>query len=331
MKQMSYQELMEKYLKLQLENENLKLENQNLKKVIFGVKREYTTKPESIENGTQSSLFEEQENKEVLTDEDLVKQIKENVEEITVHKKKKTRKRKAGIKKSYINGIDVKVNYIKLAVDEKGNVIVGCPECGGELELVGKKLVRQEIEYIPAQINIVQYVEHRYKCRNCGQAGSEKDTSTFYKAEAPKALLPHSFISPTLATEIIYQKYYLGTPLYRQEKMWDDKGLVIPRNMMAHCVIKVNQYYLETLWQLMMKQLKEQCEVLQCDETTIQVNKEEGRNAHTNSYMWVMTNGELEKTKGVVYKYAPSRSAKTAQDFLQGYKGILVTDRLCII
>lgn len=220
---MSYQELMEKYLKLQLENENLKLENQNLKKVIFGVRREYTTKPENITNGTQSSFFEENENEEVLTDEELVEQIEENVEEITVHKKKKTRKRKAGIKKSYINGIQINVNHIKLAVDENGKIIVGCPECGGELELVGKKLVRQEIEYIPPQINIVEYVEHRYKCKNCGKDGSKKETSTFYKAEAPKALIPRSFISPSLATEIIYQKYYLGTPLYRQEKMWDDK------------------------------------------------------------------------------------------------------------
>ena len=220
---MSYQELMEKYQKLQLENENLKLENQNLKKVIFGVRREYTTKPENIANGTQSSLFEGKEHEEVLTDEELVEQIKEDVEEITIHKKKNTRKRKAGIKKSYINGIEIKVNHIKLAVDENGKVIEGCPECGEELELVGKKLVRQEIEYIPPQINIVEYVEHRYKCRNCGRDGSKKETSTFYKAEAPKALLSHSFISPSLATEIIYQKYYLGTPLYRQEKMWDDK------------------------------------------------------------------------------------------------------------
>ena len=25
----------------------------------------------------------------------------------------------------------------------------------------------------------------------------------------------------------------MGVPLYRQEKIWDDKGLVLPRNMMA--------------------------------------------------------------------------------------------------
>ena len=35
-------------------------------------------------------------------------------------------------------------------------------------------------------------------------------------------------------------KYCKGTPLYRQEKMWDDLGLVLPRNMMANWCIKIS-------------------------------------------------------------------------------------------
>lgn len=62
------------------------------------------------------------------------------------------------------------------------------------------------------------------------------------------------------------------------------------------------------------------------DETTIQVNKEAGRNPTSNSYMWLLRSGELEKMKGVIFKYSPSRSAETAKEFLYGYKGILVTD-----
>ena len=103
-------------------------------------------------------------------------------------------------------------------------------------------------------------------------------------------------------------------------------GLVIPRNMMANWLIKIQQYYLEQLWKMMLNQIKENCELIHIDETTIQVNKEPGRKAHTNSYMWVMTNGELEETKGVVYNYDSSRSSQTAQEFLQGFKGIIVTD-----
>lgn len=62
------------------------------------------------------------------------------------------------------------------------------------------------------------------------------------------------------------------------------------------------------------------------DETTIQVNKEPGRNPTSTSYMWVLRSGELEKTKGIVFKYSPSRSAETAKEFLNGFKGIVVTD-----
>ena len=76
----------------------------------------------------------------------------------------------------------------------------------------------------------------------------------------------------------------------------------------------------------MIKQLKEKCELLHIDETTTQVNKEPGRKAHTNSYMWTMASGDLEEIKGVVYQYNQSRSAETAQAFIQGFKGIIVTD-----
>ena len=72
--------------------------------------------------------------------------------------------------------------------------------------------------------------------------------------------------------------------------------------------------------------LKEENELSHVDETTIQCNKEEGRNASSNSYMWVYSSGELEKIRGTVFSYAPSRSEKTAKEFLNGFKGILVTD-----
>ena len=74
------------------------------------------------------------------------------------------------------------------------------------------------------------------------------------------------------------------------------------------------------------KKMKKESQLLHCDETTIQCNKEVGRKATSNSYMWVMRSGETEKNKGVIFKYAPSRSAETAKEFLSGYQGTLVTD-----
>ena len=118
----------------------------------------------------------------------------------------------------------------------------------------------------------------------------------------------------------------MGVPLYRQEKAWDDKGLVLPRSMTSNWCIKLSEYYLEPIYNLMLKKLKENSELLHCDETTMQCNKEPGKKASSNSYMWVITSGELEKNKGVIFNYSSSRSSEIAQRLLKGYKKILVTD-----
>ena len=94
-----------------------------------------------------------------------------------------------------------------------------CLDCNGEVKLVAKKVVRQEITFTPAVLEITEYVQSIYKCKKCGTKESKKETPTFVKSEKPKPLLAHSFVSPSLASEVIYQKYYWGVPLYRQEKM----------------------------------------------------------------------------------------------------------------
>ena len=61
----------------------------------------------------------------------------------------------------------------------------------------------------------------------------------------------------------------MGVPLYRQEKIWDDRGLVLPRNMMVNWCIKLSEYYLEPIYNLMLKQIKESSQVLHCDESVL--------------------------------------------------------------
>ena len=312
-----YSETEKQYKETSIENENLKLENNNLKRLIFGVKRETTPKKPQEETSMQCSLFDE-EIKEL--DEEIEKQVKENVEEVTVYRKKKSKERKAGIKKSELKNIDVEVKEYDINKEEK------CPVCGGELEEVGKKVVRQEITYVPAKFVLTNYVEHTYKCTECGGKNSDNASFVFVKSKVPKPVLTHSFVSPTLATEVIYQKYYLGVPLYRQEKMWEDKGLVLPRNMMANWNIKISEYYFSKICELMYKTMKRENEVLHDDETKLQCNKEAGRKASTNSYLWVSRSGEEEKKQGIIFMYSPSRSEKTAQEFIKGFRGILVTD-----
>lgn len=310
-------ELIEENRKLREQYENTKLQLDNLKRIVFGSRREYTPKAEEqYENCMQTSFFTEE--KEI--DKELEKQVEEKVKEITVYRKKNKRKTVAGIKKEQLKNVEIQIK------EEKMNENAVCPECGDQLEEVGKKIVRSEINYKPAQLIITNYVQYTYKCKSCGSKDSDKETSTFVKTRIPQALLPHSFASPSLATEVIYQKYYLGVPLYRQEKMWDDKGLVLPRNMMANWNIKINEYYLENLYKLMHKKIIKGSELIHVDETTMQCNKEAGRQATSNSYMWIVRTGQEEKHQGVIFHYETSRSAEVAKRLLTGFKGILLTD-----
>ena len=312
-------EAQEKIKELENKVQNLQLQNQSLTRMLFGAKRERTPIADEIIDGVQYSLFAEQELKEQQMDKNVDKEIEEETEKEIVYTKK-TKNRRGGIRRSFLDNIElVKEEF----VIKDGTV---CPECSSELKPIGKKVVREEIEYVPAKLRIRAYIKMIYKCTKCGGKDSQKETSTFVQPKVPKPMLAHSFASPSLATEVIYQKYYLGTPLYRQEKMWEDKGLILPRSMTSNWMIKLSEYYLEPLRDLIFKKLKETCEVAHADETTIQVNKEPDRSPTSTSYMWVFASGADEKLQGVVYDYNKSRSSETAQKFLKGFKGILVTD-----
>lgn len=322
MNQKTYEELLAENQKLKTEITNLKIKVENqelhinvLNRYIFGSKRESIKKEENIVEGTQCSIFSEPDN------EELKEQIEEKTEEIIVHRKKKSQKVQSGIKKSELKNIETEIREYKLEDGE-----ANCLECGSHLNKIGTEVVRQEIEYIPAKLKLVNYVRTIYKCEKCGTEESEKETPTIVKTKTPRALLSHSFASASLATEVIYQKYYMGVPLYRQEKVWDDRGLVLPRSMTSNWCIKLSEYYLEPIYNLMLKKMKEQNEVLHCDETTMQCNKEAGKKASSNSYMWVLTSGELEEKKGVIFNYSKSRSSEVAQKLLKDYKKILITD-----
>ena len=48
----------------------------------------------------------------------------------------------------------------------KGDQIV-CAKCGGTLRLIGKKFVKSEIIYIPAQVKLLKYFACTYACDQC--------------------------------------------------------------------------------------------------------------------------------------------------------------------
>jgi transposase len=66
-------------------------------------------------------------------------------------------------------------------------------------------------------------------------------------------------------------------------------------------------------------------DILQCDETRLQVLKEPGKPATSQSYMWVQR-GETEKSALLLYDYDASRSGEVPKRLLEGFEGYLQTD-----
>ena len=89
-----------------------------------------------------------------------------------------------------------------------------CPECGSEMEVIGKEFIRDELVYVPARMFVRKHYVETIRCVSCGIDESrdnenDKDipNQVIIKAASPNALIPGSFCSPELLAHILYSKY----------------------------------------------------------------------------------------------------------------------------
>ena len=85
-----------------------------------------------------------------------------------------------------------------------------CTRCGGDLKVIGKRIVRTEVEHEPAKLKVKQIVQQVAKCVKCGTEEIEYDTCHFQKAAVPVPPLAHSISTPSLIAQIMYQKFVMG-------------------------------------------------------------------------------------------------------------------------
>lgn len=102
-------------------------------------------------------------------------------------------------------------------------------------------------------------------------------------------------------------------------------GLVLSRNNMAHWIIRCSQEWLEPIyWRIHQELVK--CELLHMDETRIQCNKEEGKKASSQSFIWVMRSAADETINASFFYYSRTRSGDVAKELLKDFNGYLITD-----
>ena len=280
---------------LRQELRNQKAENDYLKSKLFGSSSEKTPFP------GQMNLFMDE-----LADDRIPVAIEP--EEISVTSHKRFRKPKATYEEMFQNLPHQTIQVDGISEEERA-----CPICGTIMEPIGKEVVRTELKYYPAKLERIDYVANTYACLEC------KDSlePTFVKDFVKEPLVPHSYVSSSLAAHVMYAKFINALPYYRQEKDFLNQfGVKINRGTMAHWTIYCAQNYFKPVIDYLGKLLKQRMFVAG-DETPIQVLKEEGRRAQTKSYVWLFRSGEDGDPPIILFQYHSTRNGDAAAEFFR--------------
>jgi transposase len=193
-----------------------------------------------------------------------------------------------------------------------------CP-CGYTKERIGE-VVSEKLYVIPQRVMVKRFIRPKYACRHCG--GTKDDGPTVYVAPMPPQFIERGIVTPGLLAYILANKFCDGLPFYRQSRMFDRFGVDISRSTMSSWALQAAERC-EPLLDLMHGHMRAG-EIINLDETPVQVLKEPGRKNTSKSYMWVARGGGEKPV--VLFRYEPSRSGDVAKEIVGDFQGYLQTD-----
>ena len=197
-----------------------------------------------------------------------------------------------------------------------------CACCGGELHKIGEDTA-EKLEFIPAQVKVIEHIRPKYACRDCDKSGTR---SKIKQQPMPAMPINKGIATASLLSQLITSKYQYGLPLYRQESLFKQYGIELSRQTMSDWVIKSATLFTQLVERLKVELLKQP--VLNADETTVNVVTSD----KVNSYMWVYCSGADSPNPDnplpniVLYDYHASRAAACVMDYLDEYQGYLHVD-----
>jgi transposase len=193
-------------------------------------------------------------------------------------------------------------------------------ECGCLKACIGEE-VSEQLDIIPAKIQVIRNIRRKYACKNC--EGVESDGPTVTIAPVPEQIIPKCIGTPGLIAFVMTAKFVDALPFYRQEKQFLRIGVKISRATMCSWAQKISESC-EILLIMLKKEILSG-PLIQADETPVQVLNESGKKNTSKSYMWIFRGGTRERS-GIIFEYHPTRAGDVAAAFLQGYTGVVQTD-----
>jgi transposase len=187
-----------------------------------------------------------------------------------------------------------------------------CPDCGGERTCIGHE-VREQLEFIPASLVVLEHIRPKYACRAC--------EANVVIAERLPEPIDKGLPGPGLLAHIAVSKYADHLPLYRLEGIFQRSGVELSRSTMCDWMA-VAAELLEPIVKRMLSLILTS-EVVQNDDTTVPVQDHSGKGIKTGR-LWVSIGDHDHRY--VVYTYTPDRSAAGPEKIFKDFKGYLQAD-----
>ena len=149
---------------------------------------------------------------------------------------------------------------------------------------MGKKIIREEICFVPARVYKKQYISYTYAC-HCHDESME--AKPIRCAETPKALIQRSFAGASVLAEVFHQKSVLNIPYYHQVSEWARYGLSVSDKTLSNWIIIASHDWLRPIYDLLRKELVLN-QILHADETPYQIlNQADGKPATSQARFWL--------------------------------------------
>ncbi|ONU52072.1 IS66 family transposase, partial [Burkholderia cenocepacia] len=176
--------------------------------------------------------------------------------------------------------------------------------------------ISEQLTVIPEQLRVIQHQRVKYACPCC-ELGIKV-------TPAPPRIIPRGLLSESALAWIATGKYQFGMPLYRQAGLLRRFGGDISSNTIAASMVRVG-LAAQPVINLMRDALLD-ADLIYCDETTLQVLKEEGRRAQTKSYLWAQMTGSGVPIR--CFTYTPGRGAWLGDKLFTGIRAgaVMMTD-----
>jgi transposase len=187
-----------------------------------------------------------------------------------------------------------------------------CPDCGNERRRIGEDL-REQLEYVPASLLVLQHVRPKYACAAC--------QGNVAIAERLPEPIEKGLPGPGLLAQVVVSKYADHLPLYRQEGIFKRFGVELSRSTMCDWAAAVADLLAPLVRTMLERVLTSR--VIQTDDTPVKVQDHDAKGIKTGR-LWVYIGDAANHF--VVYDYTPDRSRDGPERIFKGYTGYLQAD-----